>query len=263
MNTPKFIDSHCHLYLPHFKGERDAVVQRALSANVTKMLVVGVDFKSFQDMFNLVNKYDFMYASVGVHPSYCLQKMLSVNDFVEYYGKLIHENPNKVVAIGEMGLDYFRKFDKGYQHTLFKNQILAAIELKLPVIIHTRNAREDTLTLLKECHAEKVGGVIHCFSEDLEFAQSVLDLNFMLSFSGIITMQGHTDTLEAVSKVPNNRYLIETDAPYLTPHPKNSRKRNEPAYVCEMAVKVADIKGLTLEQVAHDSTTNFNTLFKV
>jgi TatD DNase family protein len=263
MKNVEFIDSHCHLYLPHFKGDRDVVVQRAISANVTKMLVVGVDLESFPAMFSLVNKYDFMYATVGVHPSYRLKKMLSVADFVAYYGRLIQENPNKVVAIGEMGLDYFRDYDKDYQHILFKNQILAALELKLPVIIHTRNAREDTLDLLKECHAEKVGGVIHCFSEDWEFAQEVLDLNFMLSFSGVVTMQGHTDTLEAVARVPNDRYLIETDSPYLTPHPKNNRKRNEPAYVCEMAAKVAEIKGITIEQVARDSTKNFNTLFKV
>jgi TatD DNase family protein len=263
MNNAEFIDSHCHLYFSHFDRDYDDVIQRAISANVTKMLVVGVEFKSFPGMFSLVNKYDFMYASIGVHPSYRLPTMLSVDDFVAYYGQLIQKNPNKVVAIGEMGLDYFREFDKDYQHALFRNQILAAIELKLPIIVHTRNARDDTLAILKECHAEKVGGVIHCFSENWGFAKKVLDLNFMLSFSGVITMQGHTETLEAVSKVPNDRYLIETDSPYLTPHPKNNRKRNEPAYVCEIAAAVADIKGITIEQVAQDSTANFASLFKV
>lgn len=263
MTNIEFIDSHCHLYLPHFNGEADDVVQRAQDAHVTKMLVVGIDIETIPAMLNLVNRYDCMYTSLGVHPSYRLQDILSVSDFVSYYGQLIRENPNKVVAIGEMGLDYYREFDKDYQHTLFKNQILAAVELKLPIIIHTRNAREDTIKLLKECHAEKVGGVIHCFSEDWEFAKEVLDLNFMLSFSGVITMQGHTDTLEAVKKVPNDRYLIETDSPYLTPHPKNNRKRNEPAYVCEMAAKVAELKGSSVMEVARDSTRNFHTLFNI
>jgi TatD DNase family protein len=261
MQHLEFIDSHCHLYLPQFKGEVEKVVQRAKDANISRMLVVGIEFRSFPDMLAMANKYPFMSASVGVHPSYRLASVPSASDFAARYQKLILANPGKIVAIGEMGLDYYRQYDKEYQHSLFRNQLLAAVELSLPVIIHTRNAREDTLSILRECHAERIGGVIHCFSEDIHFAKAVLDLNFMLSFSGIVTMAGHPEIQDVVGKVPDDRYLIETDSPYLTPHPKNNRKRNEPAFVVEIAAKVAEVKGVSIEKVAADSTRNFKTLF--
>ena len=261
MDSISLIDSHCHPYFRQFRKDADDVIQRALASGVSAMLSVGVDFSTFQDMMDLTEKYPFMYSTLGVHPSYRLPSAPTPAEFSDYYAEWMSRYPGKILGLGEMGLDYYRNYDSEYQRLLFRNQILSAVDLGLPIIVHTRNAREDTLEILEECHAERVGGVIHCFSEDWDFAGRVMDFGFMLSFSGVITMNGHDDTLEAVRMVPDNMYLVETDSPYLTPHPKNDRNRNEPSFVVEVASKVADVKGVDISKVARDSTDNFKRLF--
>jgi TatD DNase family protein len=208
-------------------------------------------------MLDLVLNFPEISLTVGVHPNVKECKDPSVDELVAL-GKL-----NKIVGIGETGLDYFRsEGDLSWQHQRFRNHIRAAKILKKPLIIHTREAKADTLKILKDEGAEEIGGIIHCFTEDWEFAQKALDLNFYISFSGIITFNNATTIRDVVKKIPSDKFLIETDSPYLAPVPFRGRP-NYPIYVRYVAEQVAELRGITVNKVADITTNNFYNLFQL
>jgi TatD DNase family protein len=252
-----FIDSHCHLDKLDYESLHDGiddVVRKAQQVNVTEMLSVGVTLDAFPHMMDMIEQYDNIHASCGVHPLDVESPfdLETLNEFARH---------PKVVAIGETGLDYHYKPDTAaLQRQRFEQQVELAVDVNKPVIIHTRNAREDTLAILKNGHAEKCGGVIHCFTEDLAFAQSAMELGFYISVSGIVTFRQATELKEVVKQLPLDRLLIETDSPYLAPVPHRG-KQNQPAYVVEVASYIAQLKKLSLAEVATSTTQNFKALF--
>jgi TatD DNase family protein len=256
-------DSHCHLdkiSLDSFENNFSTLIESAAEADVSQMLCVCIDTEHFQDVLKPAQDYSHIFCSVGVHPTHKDSHAPSVSELVKLAK---HE---EVIAIGETGLDYFRcneeNEDMTWQHDLFRTHIQAAINTQKPLIIHTRSAKKDTIKILQEEQADKVGGVMHCFAEDWETAQKALDLNFYISFSGIVTFNSAKALQDVARRVPADRYLIETDSPWLAPVPKRG-KLNQPAYVKYVAEKMAELRGCSYEQVAKESTDNFNRLFKL
>ncbi|MHC6527943.1 MULTISPECIES: TatD family hydrolase [unclassified Vibrio] len=252
-----FVDSHCHLdkldYQELHNNVAD-VLAKAQQANVKEFLSVGVTLDSFPAMLKMIETYDYVHASCGVHPL-DVESQFSLERLQEYA-----RHP-KVVAIGETGLDYhYQPETAELQKIRFQQQVDLAVELNKPLIIHTRNAREDTLRILREGGAERCGGVIHCFTEDLAFAQAAIELGFYISISGIVTFRQATELKEVVKQLPLERLLIETDSPYLAPVPHRG-KQNQPAYVVEVAAYIAQLKGVSLNEVGEKTTQNFKNLF--
>lgn len=253
----KFVDSHCHLNmldLTAYQGDLGALIEQAKRVGVEHILCVGVDLEHAQEVLDIAERFDNVSASVGVHPSEKIQ--VSRADLLQFA-----EHP-KVVAMGETGLDYHYN-DSGLeeQRERFRLHIELAKTLKKPLIIHSRDAREDTIRILKEENAQSIGGVMHCFTESWEMAEQALALNFYISFSGIVTFKNAVEVAEVAKKVPLERILIETDAPYLTPVPHRGKKPNEPQYVCLVAERIAQLKTLSVKQVAEQTTANFFALF--
>ena len=232
------------------------------SAKVSNALCVCVDLPDFPNVLKLAEEHPHLFASVGVHPDYEDTPEPSYDFLVETALK----HP-KIVAIGETGLDYYRMGDRSYesmqwQRDRFRTHIRAAIASKKPLIIHTRSASEDTIKILKEEGAEKIGGVMHCFTESLEVAQAAMDLGFYISFSGIVTFKSAKDLQATCKAVPLERMLIETDSPYLAPIPYRG-KINEPAWVAKVGEFIADLKGLELEELANQTSSNFYQCFHI
>jgi TatD DNase family protein len=230
-------------------------------AQVSHALCISVDLPDFPLVRQLAETHSHLYASVGVHPDYEDTPEPTVDFLVE-----AAKHP-KVIAIGETGLDYYRMADRAYadmewQRTRFRTHIRAAIESGCPLIIHTRSASEDTIRILKEEGAERIGGVMHCFTESLEVAKQAIDLGFYISFSGIVTFKSAKDLQETCRQVPLERMLIETDSPYLAPMPHRG-KTNEPAWVSHVASYIADLKGIPVEVVADHTTRNFFQCFQI
>lgn len=252
------IDSHCHPYmLDVYKNpaDFDQWMKDTKAAGVDAMLCVAVDMNTAQKCLEIAEKYDGVYASVGSHPSEKEEDDLSVDTIVNFAH---HE---KIIAIGETGLDYHYNSDElNVMRDRFRNHIRAAMLAKKPLIIHTRNAREDTIAIMTEEHARDIGGVMHCFTESLEMAKASLDLNFYISFSGIITFKNALDLVEVAKYVPLDNMLIETDSPYLAPVPFRG-KTNEPKYVKYVAEKIAEIKRVSVESVVEKTDDNFKRLF--
>ncbi len=253
-----FIDSHCHLDridLAPYKNDFSLFMQEAANCQVEHMLCIGIDLESYSAMLDLVSPYSSISLSVGVHPNVTNGREPSVGDLVKL-GK-----DAKVIAIGETGLDYFRsEGDLEWQHRRFRNHILAAKELNKPLIIHTREAGHDSLDVLANEGAQQVGGIIHCFTEDWAYAEKALELGFYISFSGIVTFKNATQIKEVAQKIPADRFLIETDSPYLAPAPFRG-KPNYPTYVRYVAEHIAELRDTSVEQIAQQSKANFNTLF--
>lgn len=250
------VDSHCHLDLLDLPKEDDVkkVVERAQAAGVHYLLNVCVSLAQFPKILKIVDAYDFIGASVGIHPNE------RAEEADEATLVRLGESP-KVVAIGETGLDYFRSTgDLEWQRQRFRTHIHAAKKLRKPLIIHTRNAKEDTLRIMQEENARDIGGVMHCFSEDWEVAKRALDMNFYISFSGIVTFKNATTLQEVAKRVPLDKVLIETDSPYLAPNPHRG-KPNEPAYVRYTAEYLAEMRALSLNEFAGQTTDNFFQLF--
>ena len=250
-----YIDSHCHINFPELNQKIDEVLVNMENNNITHALCVSVTLDKINEILDLTKKYSNIYASVGVHPDY--------EDIQEPDIDILfkHSKNKKVVAIGETGLDYFRlKGDLSWQRDRFRTHIRAAIKSKLPLIIHTRNAQDDTISIMKEEGANSATGVMHCFTESYEMAKQAIDLGFYISFSGIITFKNAETLRETVKKIPIENILIETDSPYLAPVP-NRGKLNEPANVRYVAEKIAELKGIPIEKVAETTTNNFFTLF--
>lgn len=219
------------------------------------MLCVSISMQQFQSMYELIEPYPTVFASVGVHP------LSADEDRVDFDTLLKETRRDKIVAIGETGLDYYYQTDtKEQQQESFKTHLKVAGQTKLPVIVHTRDAREDTLELIKSHGNLDSAGVLHCFTESWEMAQAAMDLNYYISFSGIVTFRNAADLREVVKKTPFERILIETDAPYLAPVPHRGKK-NEPKYVVDVAQCIADLKGVSVEEIAEISAENFYRLF--
>jgi TatD DNase family protein len=244
-------DSHTHLNAEQFQEDQDEVIQRARDAGVTRMVNVGFNRETIPSSIALAKKYDFIYSTVGWHPVDAIDMMPGDLEWIESLCQ--HE---KVVAIGEIGLDYYwDKSPKDVQQRVFREQIRLARKLQMPIVIHNRDAHQDILTILKEEKAAEVGGIMHCFSGSWETAKQCLDMNFHISFGGPVTFKNARQPKEVLAQVPLDRLLIETDAPYLTPHPFRG-KRNESAYVRLVAETAAEIKGLSLEELAEITTNN-------
>lgn len=251
-------DTHVHVNDDQFAEDIDEVIARAKACGVESMVVVGFDRKTITRALEIVDEYDFIYASVGWHPVDAID--MTEDDLVWLEEVCAHP---KVVALGEMGLDYhWDKSPKDIQKDVFRKQIKLARKLKLPIIIHNRDATEDIMTILREEKASEVGGIMHCFSGSPEIAKQCLDLNFYISLGGPVTFKNAKKPKEVAIQVPLDRLLIETDCPYLAPHPYRG-KRNEPSYVKLVAQQIADLKGVDFEKVAHTTTANAKKLFGI
>jgi TatD DNase family protein len=250
-----FIDSHCHLNFPGLTGDIDAILANMSANQVTHALCVSVDLLSFPQVLDLAERYDNLYASVGVHPDYELESEPTRLELVR-----LAQHP-KVIAIGETGLDYYRLTgDMEWQRKRFRTHIQAARECGKPLIIHTRSAAQDTLRIMAEEEAMVAGGVMHCFTENLEVARKAVELGFYISFSGILTFKNATIIKEVARNIPLDRILIETDSPYLAPAPFRG-KTNQPAYVKHVAEEIARLRNISLEEVGESTSRNFKRLF--
>jgi TatD DNase family protein len=252
-----FIDTHAHLDLPEYKTEVSAVLGRAGDVGVVKVINVGVDVESSKHCVDLARKYPEVYAAVGIHPESA--KELDIESQNRLYSFIANK---KVVAIGEIGLDYYYlKRSSKYssyptrqeQMFCFEQMLDLALETRLPAIIHSREADTDMHGILKSYHGQ-LRAVIHCFSSDIYFAQKLLDMGFMISITGNITYK-NPELIEAVKEIPLSSLMIETDSPFLTPEPYRG-KRNEPAYVIEVAKKIAEIKGVPVAEIEAKTTEN-------
>jgi TatD DNase family protein len=250
-----FIDSHCHLDFPDLTNQLADCLAAMKANQVGKALCIGVNLEDFPKVLALAESYDHLFATVGVHPEYTDCQEPTQAEIVR-----LARHP-KVIGIGETGLDYHWHPDKPeWQRERFRTHIRAAIEVGKPLIIHTRQSAEDTLKILQEEGAARVGGIMHCFTENWEIAQVALDLGFYLSFSGIVSFKNATTVKEVAAKTPLDRILIETDAPYLAPVPFRG-KLNQPAYVRHVAEALADVRSIPLAEVESATTANFHRLF--
>ncbi len=252
-----FVDSHCHLDFPDLASNLDEILANMQQNNVTHALCVSVNLEDFPRVRSLAESHHNLFASVGVHPDY--------ENLIEPNALRIAELADhpKVVAIGETGLDYFRlKGDLEWQRERFRQHIRAAKQCDKPLIIHTRSAAADTLHIMAEEGADSVGGVMHCFTENLDVAQQAIEMNFYISFSGILTFKNAAIIREVARKIPLDRMLIETDSPYLAPVPYRG-KTNQPAFVRYIAEEIAKLREMSLNEIAAITTNNFFNLFKV
>ena len=250
-----FIDSHCHLDSAEFDSDRDAVIRRALDAGVERMVVIGAGNgpPDLEAGIRLADAYDALYATVGIHP----HDAAKANDEALRRFEALLTHP-KVIAAGEIGLDYHYDFSpRDVQRSVFEQQLEIARAAGKPVVIHTREAWEDTLSILRQ---RITPGVLHCFTGGMEEAQAALELGYYLSIGGIVTFANAAKVRHTAAQAPLERILIETDAPYLAPVPKRGQ-RNEPAFIVETARKIAELRGQTLDEVGRATTRNFERLF--
>ncbi|MFJ7851057.1 TatD family hydrolase [Peribacillus sp. NPDC097206] len=251
-------DTHVHVNAEQFNEDLEEVIERAQEAGVKNMVVVGFDRPTITRAMELVEIYDFMFAAIGWHPVDAIDMTEEDLQWIEE----LSAHP-KIVAIGEMGLDYhWDKSPKEIQKEVFRKQIRLAKKVKLPIIIHNREATADTVSILKEEGASEVGGIMHCFSGSAETALECIDMNFYISLGGPVTFKNAKKPKEVAAAVPLDRLLIETDCPYLAPHPFRG-KRNEPSYVKLVAEQIADIKQLSVEEVSQATTSNAKKLFGI
>lgn len=252
------VDSHCHLDrvdLKPFDNSFDKLLADIADYEIGHMLCVSINLEALPDMRALVDGYEHISVSAGVHPTEQGGHDPSVEELIA-----LADRPNNV-AIGETGLDYFHcKGDVAWQQDRFRRHISAAKETGQPLIIHTRDAKQDTLRILREENAAEIGGVMHCFTEDWEMACEAMELNFYISLSGIVTFKNAQQIKEVASRMPLERMLIETDSPYLAPVPKRG-KPNQPAYVRYVAEYIAELRGVSVEEIRDATTENFFRLF--
>ena len=251
-----FVDTHSHLNFPDFSEDYPDVIARAKKAGITVILNVGADLSTSKRAIELAQKEKICYAAVGIHPT-------SANNLKDEDYQELEElaQKKKVVAIGEIGLDYFHNSTpKEIQKRSFEMQILLAKKLNLPVIIHNRDAHQDVLAVLKEKEVKK--GVMHCFSGDINLAQKVLSLGLHISFTGNLTYKKNEDLRAVAKEIPLKKLLLETDCPYLPPQPRRG-KRNEPGFLTYTAEELAKIKGISLEELGEITTKNAKGLFGI
>lgn len=252
------IDTHCHLDFPDYQGDLPAVLERARDAGVGHIITVGIDLSTSRAAIDLAVRYPALFATVGVHPHHV--KELVEADYTRLRELARHPC---VVAYGEIGLDYVKDYSPpALQREHFARQVALARELAQPLIIHDREAHDDTVAILREALPLAAGGVMHCFSGDAAFAEVVLDLGFYISIPGVVTFPKAGAMQEAVRQVPLERLLLETDGPFLAPVPRRG-KRNEPQLLLHTAQKVAELKGVAIEEVARATTANAERLFRL
>lgn len=251
-----FIDSHCHLDFPDFNGRVDELLARMREHHVDSAMCISVTLTDFPAVLRLAETHPEIWATVGVHPDYPDCEEPDVDTLVR-----LADHP-RVLAIGETGLDYFRlQGDLEWQRERFRVHIRAARRCGKPLVIHTRAASADTLRLMREEGADRIGGVMHCFTEDWETARAAIDLGMCISFSGIVTFKSAEALREVAAKVPDDRLLIETDSPYLAPVPMRG-KTNEPAFVSHVARRLAELRGVSPERIGELTSENFRRVFK-
>ncbi len=254
------IDSHCHLDQPRFAEDREATIQRAREAGVTRMITIGASgaLQANYDAVAIADAHPFIFATVGMHP----HNASVVDETIVTQLRQLAANP-KVVAIGETGLDYYYDHSpRPVQQAIFRRFIHFARELGLPLSIHLRDAYADAVEILRDEKAQDVGGVIHCFSSDRPVARQLLDLNFDLSFSGTVTFKNAEELREVARMVPADRFMVETDAPFLAPIPFRG-KRNEPAYVVHTAATIAEVRGEAPSKIAELTTATATRRFRL
>ena len=250
------VDSHCHLNLLENTGPTPEVIEYARKAGVCALLNVSVDLETFPQVLSPTTLFDNVYASVGVHPNSKAGKEPAIDELIAL------ADDAKIIAIGETGLDFFRsEGDLEWQRDRFRRHIAAAKHTGKPLIIHTRDAWEDTFRIMREEGADQAGGVMHCFTGDWAMAQSALDMGFYISFSGIVTFKNAQPLKQVAQRLPEDRMLVETDSPFLAPVPYRG-KPNQPAYVRYVAEHIADLRGHSIDQIADVTTENFFRLFK-
>ena len=252
------IDTHVHLNAEQYVDDLDEVIERARENGIEKMVVIGCDRPTIERTMELIDEHEDIYGVIGWHPVDAIDCTDEDLEWIEQLSK--HE---KIVGIGEMGLDYhWDKSPKDVQKDLFKKQIELAKRVNLPIIIHNREATEDCVAILKEMHAEEIGGIMHAFSGDESVADEIIDMNFYVSLGGPVTFKNAQLPKDIAVHVPIDRLLVETDAPYLTPHPYRG-KRNEPAYVKLVAEKIAELRQISYEELAQTTSENAKRLFKL
>lgn len=257
------IDSHCHLNFKDFESDLDQVIEHAKQAGILGMLTVNTQLSEALEIQAIADRYKNVFCSVGIHP--CEAKNHSYDDFERANQIKSFLNHPKVAALGETGLDYYYEMDsREVQISSFKTHLELAQEFDLPVIIHTRDANQDTIDSIKSVQNNNknktIRGVFHCFTGTQELAAQALDLGFYISFSGIVTFKNAKDLQEVATTIPMDRLLVETDAPYLAPNPHRG-KRNEPAYTKHTAQFIADLRSIPYEELACQTTDNFFALF--
>jgi TatD DNase family protein len=253
-----FIDSHAHLDMGEFDSDRDEVIQRALSADVRQVITVGIDASSSLKAISLTENYEPVFAAVGIHPHNA--DVADKKDLKQIESLCVEK---KVVAIGEIGLDFYRNLSSRHnQKKYFKQQLDIAMRCNLPVVIHSREAHDDVLEILSLFEGSGLNGVIHCFSGGIDLAEAFIKMGYVISVAGTITFAEASPVHEVVAGIPPDRILIETDSPFLSPIPYRGR-RNEPGRVVHTAQKVADIRGISLEEAAARTSHNARQLFRL
>ena len=252
------VDSHCHLdrlSLENYNGSLAAAIAAATARGISQFLCVGISVNNRETVVAIAEQFESVVTSVGVHPLDVKEGLASSKDL-----ELWSQHP-KVVALGETGLDYYySKEDQALQQQSFITHLEAAKSVQLPVIVHTRDARQDTLELIKAHGCQNSAGVLHCFTESWDMARQAIEMNFMISISGIVTFRNADELRDVVKQIPLDRLLVETDSPYLAPVPYRG-KPNEPQYVREVAEYIAELRGLSFESLAEITTQNFYRLF--
>ncbi|MCJ0968289.1 TatD family hydrolase [Mammaliicoccus sciuri] len=252
------IDTHVHLNADQYDEDLQEVIDRALEEDIDRMFVVGFDTNTIERTMKLIDQYDFIYGIIGWHPVDAIDCTEERLQWIEELSK----HP-KIIGIGEMGLDYhWDKSPKDIQKDVFRKQIALAKRVQLPIIIHNREATQDCVDILKEENASEVGGIMHSFSGSNEIADEILKMNFYISLGGPVTFKNAKQPKEVAQHVPLDRLLVETDAPYLSPHPYRG-KRNEPARVKLVAEQIAELRGISYEEVCKATTENAERLFKL
>ena len=252
------VDSHAHLGMPQFNGDRQEVIRRAIDNGVERIFTVGTDIEGCRKAIEIARDNERVFAIIGIHPHHARHV-----DESTYSNLKSLSNDSRVKAIGEIGLDFFRNLSpRETQMASFREQIHLARELGLPIVVHARDAQKEVLTILREEGARETGGVLHCFSGGYEIAKSCLDLGLFLSVPGTITFKNSSRLRADVKKIPLDRILLETDCPFLAPMPFRG-KRNEPAYVKIIASKLAEVKGMDFDEVARITSRNAQTVFRL
>lgn len=258
MSESYLFDTHCHLNSPKFEDELELIIANARENDVRSIVIPGYDYDSNVKALEIASKHEGIYCAVGYHPC-------DLNDLNDDHYQQLYEwaKRDEVVALGEIGLDYYWDTTAPeLQQQMFRKQIAIAKELDLPIVIHDREAHGDILRILQEENAAKVGGIMHCFSGSWEMAQECLKINFYISFGGPVTYKNGKRPQEVAAKVPFDRLLIETDSPYLTPEPHRG-KRNEPAYVKHVAEKIAALREVSYEELAAQTAANARRIFRL
>lgn len=260
MKPIRFIDTHCHLDMEAYQDDFTDIVLRAENSGISHIISIGIDYHSSQRAIELAREYSIISATVGVHPHDI--ETLNNNEY-EKLQLLITENRDYIVGYGEIGLDYFKNYsDESLQRVHFAKQLELAKHFELPVIIHDRDAHDDILSILKEHGPYKAGGVLHCFSGDISFAEKVLKLGFYISIPGIVTFKNAKDLQLVAEKIPLSSMLLETDGPFLAPVPHRG-KRNESSYIPKIAEKIAQLRNVETAEIAQATTANAIKLFNL